>query len=501
MSPNRPTEENLWMLDCEPRQVQLEALRRSFLGYKLLDSRDGEPNKRHIRNGPATGWGHFMQMRLGKTPTLLNEYLLARKWLGYKRLLVISPNTYKGTWGLECDKFKMPVPHLIVQARKPRDVEQFVQKAKEGIMVVNYEATRFGNIYEYLQSFAGPDTIIGADESIVIKGHESQMTKGVIGLAKECGMRRPMSGKPVSQGPHDIWSQLRFAGGLSGFLYHPFKTKFCKMGGFQGKQIVGAQNEAELAEIIDSLSFRARRSDWMDHYAVDYSHVQVPMEGKQAEMYAQMDEEFVTFLNEEQYIKADQVITKLMKLQQISSGFIIDEEGVAHNLVDPKKNPKAMQVQWMLENEIEGKVIVAVHYKQSIEILKDALAKFNPAVIRGRMGAGEGYNVDAEKAKFNNDRSCRVIIGQIQATKYGHTLMGAPGDPCTTTLMYENTFSLDDRSQIEERNQGSGQLGPTSVVDFICSKNDLRPIEALRRKEDVAAALLQFRREQGILPS
>lgn len=495
-----PNEDNMWMLDCEPRAVQLEATRRSFLGYKLLDNWKAEPHKRVIRNGPATGWGHFMQMRLGKTPTLLNEYLLARKWLGFKKLLVISPNTYKNTWALECEKFKMPVPVLATDGRKIPAVERFVDKTREGILIVNYEALRFSQLYPTLEKFAGPETLIGGDESILMKGHDSLITKGSIGLAKTCGLRRPMSGKPISQGPQDIWAQLRFAGHLSGFLYHPFKTQFCKMGGFQGKQIVGAKNEAELAEIIDGASFRARRSDWMDHYAVDYSQVQVAMEPKQAEMYRQMDDEFVTWLSEEQYVKADQIITKLMKLQQISSGFIIDEMGKPHDIVDPDNNPKAKQVAWMLENEIEGKVIVAVHYSHSIEILQKALAKFNPAVIQGKLKAGKGYDVDAEKNKFNNDPSCRVILGQIQATKYGHTLVGTDTHPCVTTLMYENTFSLDDRSQIEERNQGATQKGPTSVVDFMCSKNDLRPINALIRKEDVASVLLQFKREMGILP-
>jgi hypothetical protein len=154
----------------------------------------------------------------------------------------------------------------------------------------------------------------------------------------------------------------------------------------------------------------------------------------------------------------------------------------------------------MLENEIPGKAIVAAHYTHSIDMLKEALAKYNPAIIQGKVKGGKGYDVDAEKAKFNGDESCRVVIGQIQATKYGHTLVGSKRSPCVFTLMFENTFSLDDRSQIEERNQGVDQMGPTSVVDFACSKNDHRPIEALQRKEDVAATLLGFKRDMGILP-
>lgn len=494
-----PSEENLWMLDgFEPRAVQLEALRRSFLGYSLLSARDAEPRKIILRDGPATGWGHFMQMRLGKTPTLLNEFLLARKWYGYKKLVVIAPNTYKNTWGLEIEKFLPGMPYHIIESNKIKAAQAWCAKNHSGILLVNYEAVgRADAVIKLLTEWAGPDTMVGGDESIIIKGYDSLMTRRSIDLAKRCGLRRPMSGKPITQGPHDIWSQLRFAGHLSGYLYAPFKSKFAKMGGFQGKQVVGVveEHEAELASIIANAGFVARRSDWMDHYATDYSHVVVPMEPKQAELYAQMDEEFVMWLNEAEYVKADQVITKLMKLQQISSGFIIDEMKVTHDLVDQTRNPKMLQLIHMLDNEIEGKAIIAVHFKHSIDTLMRGLAKYNPVHIRGQQ-----KDIDDHKARFNGDDKCRVIVGQIQAIKYGHTLIGSKKMPCMTTLMYENTFSLDDRSQIEERNQGADQRGPTSVVDFICAKNDLRPIEALRRKEDVAAALLQFRRSTGILP-
>ena len=64
-----------WLLNCEPREVQLEALNRSYFC-------DG---------GPKRGWGHFMEMRLGKTPAALNEYLLLRRDTDIRRMLVIAP--------------------------------------------------------------------------------------------------------------------------------------------------------------------------------------------------------------------------------------------------------------------------------------------------------------------------------------------------------------------------------------------------------------------------
>ena len=88
------------------------------------------------------------------------------------------------------------------------------------------------------------------------------------------------------------------------------------------------------------------------------------------------------------------------------------------------------------------------------------------------------------------------MLGQSKAIKYGHTLMGLPNDPCLTTIYFENSYSLDDRAQSEERNQGEGQQGAIHVVDYVSSPIEERVIAALQRKEDVAAAIMGYYKEK-----
>jgi len=202
---------------------------------------------------------------------------------------------------------------------------------------------------------------------------------------------------------------------------------------------------------------------------------------------------FVTELEDGTIVSADQVVTKLLKIQQIASGFIIDEDGKEHSLMSVFDNPKLKATCEILDR-MNSKLIVFYFYKHTGRLLRIGLEKYNPAMLYS-----EGNNVE-EKSKFTFDPTCRVMIAQIRSAKYGHNLMANLDDPCFTSLYFENTFSLDDRSQTEERNQGAGQQHPVTFIDFIASPRDRVNIEALRRKEDVAATVLRYSRESGLLP-
>ena len=485
-----------WLIDCEPRQVQLEAISRSYRGLAVHDALDSEPNKRAIpgyAGKPFKGWGHFLEMRLGKTPMALNEFMLFRRDYGFKKMIINTPNKFKEDWPLEAKRFGVDVPCLAFDSNKKNEVIKFLQQP-EWLLAINYEALIQTPNVEMLLSVCGPDTYNAADESITIKSNSSKIFKGTMAVAKQCGVRRALSGKPITQGAHDLWSQLRYMCQIEGWDFTAFKNTFCQTGGFKGKQIIGIKNEDRLRNILDLCSFKARKVDWLKTPGVDYTERRITLAPEQLTMYKRMQNEFLLELENGTVVSADQIITKLMKMQQISSGFIFDDERNINILVPPEKNAKINEVRSMLQNELTTKLILVCHYRPSIKMLGEALAEFNPTFIM------RGVDPIPEKARFNNDRGCRVIIGQEQSLRYGHTLMGNPEDPCYTTLFYENDYSLNNRSQCEERNQGVGQEQPITIVDFICTREDRRTIESLQKKEDVAANLMGYDRATGILP-
>lgn len=505
-----------WLLKGEPRVVQIEALHRSYDGYRVKSFQD-DPSEVPIRlidsegygrTGPAKRWGHFLEQRLGKTPICLNEMELFRRDYDFRWAVGLSPNTYKDEWAEEANRFGISMPAHAFRSEDRGAAERFIHRNRGtgGLLVLNYEALLSSVTCRMLEDLIDSKTYLFGDETVKIKNNQAATTKAAITLAKNAGARRSMTGKPIVQGPHDMWAQARFAGELDGFNYYAFRNTFCKMGGFQLRQVKGSKEEDRFQEMLSTWAFPARRVDWMKTPGRDYAIRPLEMLPEQKLHYKRMEQDLITFIegftpDEDIAIPADQIVTKILKTQQISSGFIIDEQGVAHDIMPLSKNPKVVELKAMLTDEIVGKTIVFCHFTHTIDMLMEALKEFNPALIGGdRQMKRYGLDVQSEKARFNGDDNCGLVIGQSQAIKYGHTLLGTPTRPCLTEIFAENSYSLDDRAQGEERPQGAGQLGAISIWDFATSPVERAVIVALQRKEDIASAVMGYVRSTGLLP-
>jgi len=483
--------ENDWLLDCEPRLVQLEAISRAFFGSSAYSPEGRSPIAPvgPVR-GPARGFGYFLEMRLGKTGTALNEMGLVKKAGLTDKFLTFSPNKFVADWEKEARDKKAPV---IPQVITTKDIRKgILRKNSSGSFVVNYEALIQKPVADEIIEWSRGAMLV-ADESIWIKNPSSKVSRAVLLAGKKAQFTRCLSGKPMTQGPHDLWTQLRFMGEANGYTPVVFKNAFCKMGGHMGKQVVGIAEEAapRLQEMLRRCSWFATKKDWANIDNPDYARRQVDMTPEQLRLYKQMENDFIALLDDSA-VTADQVITQLLKLQQIASGFIYDENRTAHFINPKDAPPRIKEIEYILENEIpeNQKVVILAHYRPSIDMLGDVLQQYNPAFIRDDgWHRASGRSVLDEKDRFNNDPNCRVIIGQIRATKYGHMLMGTPTHPCLHTIFYENTYSLDDRSQCEERNRGVNQVGQTTIIDLVSNDRDHAIAEALERKESVFTAV------------
>lgn len=454
----------------EPKGAQSEALRRS-------------KGKR--------GFGYFMEQGLGKTSTTYQDFLDHALDYDLTRMVVIAPNSFKGGWADEASKFSFPVTPLVFESGNDSYLRSTIRRGfnTRPCLIVNYEAVRSQSTRDLIRHFVGDRRgYIVADESIKLKDPSSDQTKAALEIAKEFEFSRVLSGKPMAQGPHDLWAQMRFAKQLNGKSYYPFKTAFCKMGGFKMKQVTGAQNEDILAELINPHVFRATKAEWTDLPPKVYTMREYRLTPAMQSMYNQMEEDFVLWLSGNENVSVDAAITKYIKLAQIQAGFIIDEEGKTRTLVEPSKNPRLNVLEEIIRDEVVGKVSVVYNHKVVRPMLYERFSRFNPTHISGGMTTQE---IEDNKRKFNEDPTCRIIF-LTKAAKYGHTLLGGPEveNHCSTQIFYENTYSLDDRSQIEDRSHRYGQLGDSmSYFDIIGTKLDRNAALALQRKESVFQAV------------
>ena len=163
------------------------------------------------------------------------------------------------------------------------------------------------------------------------------------------------------------------------------------------------------------------------------------MSDEQQRQYNQMERQFLLEI-EKGVVTVEIAIAKYAKLAQIQCGFIYDEDRVVHELVRPEDNPRLNLLLQLLAEEVAGKVCVVYRHRAMLPFLIKALVKWDPAWIKGGMKPEE---TSEQKARFNADSQCRIILLQCDAAKYGHTYFGGErsADKCRTMIFFENSYS------------------------------------------------------------
>jgi SNF2 family DNA or RNA helicase len=439
------------------------------------------------------GVGYFMEMGLGKTLLTLAEFDHEAKNRVVTRLVVIAPNSFKPGWIEEILKHGLAFqPFIYVSGAKAND--HWFATTKYGappILVINYEAVRMPAVLLRVMAWMRiKPTMLAIDESIQIKTHDSEQTKATLKLALEAKIVRCLSGLPQTQGPHDLYPQLRAIGLFQGVRFWAFRNTFCQMGGWENKQVVGVKNADALARIMAPVIFQAKKADWLPELPrKDFTIRTYEMSGEQAAQYKQMRDEFLLEL-ETEIVAVNIAVSKYEKLSQIQCGFILNENGDPRVLIEPEKNPR-LAVLLDLLAQIEGKVIIIYRHRYTFEILSAALKArgIGFTYIKGQMKPDE---TTEQKRWFNEISECRAMLGQCDAIKYGHTLLGGedPRDHCSTMIFFESSYSLDTRTQDEDRIHRRGQRGENVLyIDLSGSDIDRRVVKALQKKEDLYDAV------------
>lgn len=427
-------------------------------------------------------YGQFLEQGLGKTPLTLNDFV---EFQDCDLCIVLAPSSFVGDWPLAPAEWGLG---FLRTGRWGRDEMPFDWDS--GLFAISHETLRgskrtrddLQRLMERRRCF------LAFDETTGIKNPTSVLAGySVAALSKLAHRVRLLNGTPMVQNVMDYYAPLKMLKQIDGKTRVGFRNRYAKMGGFMGKQIVGQQNQEELARIIDDCSFRALKKDWRKDLPPQIEvPVHLEMTDNQLKHYHTMMEEFYAEIGElePEMVTADMVLTQRIKLQQISSCMLM-KEGRAFWLDEPKDNPK-LKASLDVMDTGHGKTIAAYYFDPSGRMLIDQYQKagLNPAWITGGMKPEE---IVAQKAKFNNDGSCRVLVGQIDQTSRGHTLLGQKGkDRCYRLFMYETSLSLMHVKQMYDRNHRGEQDEPCSVFWPFCSPIDQINFNILTAKKTSA---------------
>jgi len=357
------------------------------------------------------------------------------------------------------------------------------------ILIMNIEAFSTQKGTQFAQKFMlSHKTLMVVDESTTIKNPKANRTKNILQLADRAQYRRILTGSPVTKNPLDLFTQCYFLDPyhLDHQSYYSFRTRYAIMktayiAGRSIQLVAGFKHLDELSKKLKPFSYRVLKEDCLDLPDKIYMKRIITLTPEQLKVYKQMKEEALAILNEKTVTTVN-ALTQLMRLQQITCGHFVADDGTTQEI----KSNRLNELMDILD-EIEGKAIIWAHWQADIKnIVKEIKKVHGPGSVVDYYGLTPQDQRDKNRDAFQNDSEVRYLVGTPQTGGYGITLTAA-----NTVIYYSNGYDLEKRLQSEDRAHRIGQHKPVTYVDILAEDTvDEKIVKSLRKKINIASEVL-----------
>jgi SNF2 family DNA or RNA helicase len=357
------------------------------------------------------------------------------------------------------------------------------------ILVMNVEAFSTDKGIKFASKFLNSHKVLMAiDESTTIKTPTAKRTRNIINLGEYAKYRRIMTGSPVTKNPLDLYTQCYF---LDSYLldhasYYSFRNRYAVMKSMHVRgrtiQVVHKfQNLSELSEKLQEFSYRVLKEDCLDLPPKNWTKRHITLSKEQQKVYDQMKKEALATLNGK-VTSTMTVITQLMRLQQITCGHFVADDGSTQEI----KNNRITELMEVLD-EIEGKAIIWGHWQKDIQNIVNEIEKIHgPGSVVSYYGLTPQDERQDNIRRFQSDPKCRFLVGTPSTGGYGITLTAA-----NTVIYYSNGYDLEKRLQSEDRAHRIGQKKNVTYIDIIAENTvDEKIVKSLRKKINIASEVL-----------
>lgn len=439
------------------------------------------------------GFGLLFEMGCGKTLTAIAIAGAGYQMGKVERLLIVAPTSVVAVWPKELQeyaKFKYTCKTLLGE-KKQRikqidDLLKFPFKALK-VAVINYESTWRPEILEKLKEFDA-DMVI-ADESQRIKTYDAAQSKAMHELGDQARYKLILSGTPVQTAAIDIWSQYRFLDKtVFGDNFFKFRGRYAIMGGYGNKKIVGCKDLEGLIKKEHSIAFRVTKDEALDLPEQTFETRKIQFSQKEKNLYERIKKDSYAELDGGGHITATTVLTRLLRLQQLAGGFLVQDDAQKPQLVSRAKLDALGDI---IEDYVIGsgkKLVIFARFIAEVKAIMELADKVLPKELKQVAIYGDIKKEDRGDIvkQFQEDPKTVLFIGQIDTAGTGITLTAA--DTC---VYYSKNFNYATYSQSLSRIHRIGQRNCCTYIDLeIEGTIDELISKALSRKEDMAKTVV-----------
>lgn len=430
-----------------------------------------------------------MGMGTAKTKVAVDRIVNA----GWKKTLVLCPATVRGVWRREIAKWAAKHVEVLVldqkswnSKRQAEESQRFLMNAQArnlpAVIVQNYESAIRPDFQKFALSLMWDSAI--CDESHRIGKPNSSVSKFCGKLGRKAKHRACLSGTPLGHSPLDIFGQARFLDPrFFGSSWSQFRNRYAVTGHFGADHIVSYKNMDELSEIMDSFTYRVT-SDVLD--LPEERHIEVPCELDKAtlQVYREFEAEMCAAVSGS-VITAANGLVKLLRLQQMTSGFIPIEDRDEYETLHTAKQDALEEL--LLQLDPSEPMIVFCKFTEDLRRVRELAEK-----------TGRTYGEISSRQKDLTPEATMpegiTLMGvQIQSGGAGIDLTRA----CYATY-YSVGYSLTDFDQSLKRVLRPGQMRPVTYYHLVTHGTvDQTIYSALDRRRDLVEAVLDRLKNLG----
>lgn len=407
-----------------------------------------------------------------------------------EKVLIVAPTSVCSVWPRDIEDYadyKTKVGVLFGDKNKRlkelEAIKNYPLKSLK-VAVINYESTWREGIFEALMEWA-PDMII-ADESQRIKTHDAAQSKAMHQLGDIAKYKLILSGTPVQNNAIDIYSQYRFLDStVFGTNFYSFRNRYAVMGGFNKKQIVGYKDLDQLIKKEHSIAYRVTKDECLDLPEQTFLTRYIQLDGKDKQMYERIKRDSFAELENGGVVSAPTVLTKLLRLQQFTGGFIQPDEAASPQFVFDGKLKALEDILDDYVIDAGKKLVVFCRFRAEIDLIKRLLEikKIQYQSIYGDIKIDDRGAIVED---FQTNPKTKVFLAQIDTAGLGITLTAA--DTC---VYYSVNFNYAAYSQSLARIHRIGQRNACTYIHLVVEKSiDADVLKALERKEDLAKMIV-----------
>ena len=424
----------------------------------------------------------LMEMGCGKTVTAIaiSQWLYENRYM--KRMLIVAPLSILSVWEEELQKFaEFPYTvHILKGSSQKKQKEITAANSAQGlqIVIVNYESA--WRLEKELLSYDA-DLII-CDEAHKLKDGTTSQSKAMHKLGDKARFKLLLTGTVITNKELDVYSQYRFLDkNIFGTSFYPFRSRYFDMCGYGNHiPVFRKQMMPEFLRRMHSIAFRVTKKECLDLPDMIEEIRPVELEPKALKIYKELERESYTELANSE-VSAVNVLTKMLRLSQVTGGHLTDDEGDVNAVSTAKLDALSDIIDSAIQED--KKLVVMARFVPEMNDIQNLLAKkkIQYAVIRGGVA-----DRDEQIRKFQNDDNCKVFIGQIAAAGLGITLTAA-----STMVFYSLDYSMSNFEQAKARIHRVSQKNDCLYIYLIAKGTvDGKILKSLRQKVDLAKLLV-----------